>query len=170
MGIRIAGITEDSIVDGEGLRLVLFTQGCPHACPGCHNPETHDLQGGTWLDEEAFLSLIRENPLLDGVTFSGGEPFLQAKELALLAARIRKEFGSRPDFSLMAYTGYTFEELLTRVPSALDFLLELDLLVDGRFIQEKRTLDLLWRGSTNQRILQVPSSLEQKTPVLYMPA
>lgn len=149
--LRLAGIAEDSIVDGPGLRLTLFTQGCPHRCPGCHNPETHALEGGSLYAPDAILARYAENPLLTGVTFSGGEPFLQAGALARLAAAIHARGGT-----VVTYTGYVYEALAARAASDADVarLLEAtDLLIDGPYVQALRSLDLPFRGSSNQRLL-----------------
>ncbi|MBD5626393.1 MAG: 4Fe-4S cluster-binding domain-containing protein [Desulfovibrio sp.] len=149
--LRLAGIVEDSIVDGPGLRLTIFTQGCPHGCPGCHNPETHPVNGGNYHSLDELVARYRENPLLSGVTFSGGEPFLQAQPLALLAARIHALGGT-----VITYTGYIFEELasLARKDAAVAALLDAtDLLIDGPYIEALRSLDIAWRGSSNQRLL-----------------
>lgn len=149
--LRLAGIAEDSIVDGPGLRLTLFTQGCPHHCPGCHNPETHALEGGSLYAPDAILARYAENPLLAGVTFSGGEPFLQAGALARLGAAIRALGGT-----VVTYTGYVYEDLAARAIRDADVarLLEAtDLLIDGPYVQALRSLDLPFRGSSNQRLL-----------------
>lgn len=149
--LRLVGMVDDSIVDGPGLRLTLFTQGCPHHCKGCHNPETHPLDGGSPYSLESILARYEDNPLLSGVTFSGGEPFLQARALALLAGQIHALGGS-----VITYTGYVFEELAIRAEedSAIKALLaETDLLIDGPYVEAKRSLNLPWRGSTNQRLL-----------------
>ena len=153
--IRIAGTIGESIVDGPGMRYVVFTQGCPHHCPGCHNPETHDFAGGTEMTTDGLLADIAKNPFIRAVTFSGGEPFCQPAPLAEIAAALKKQ-----GYHLMSYTGYTFEELLALEDPAVRALLnELDLLVDGRFIEARRNIDLRFRGSENQRILDVPASL-----------
>lgn len=149
--LRLAGIVEDSIVDGPGLRLTLFTQGCPHRCPGCHNPETHPLEGGSLYPLEAIVARYAENPLLAGVTFSGGEPFLQAGPLARLAARIHARGGT-----VITYTGYIYEDLAARAVTDADvarLLDATDLLIDGPYVQALRSLDLPFRGSSNQRLL-----------------
>ncbi|CAM2815056.1 anaerobic ribonucleoside-triphosphate reductase activating protein [Helicobacter burdigaliensis] len=151
--LKLAGIVEESIVDGFGLRYVIFTQGCLHKCKGCQNPHTHDLNGGYLKDSVEILEELRKNPLLKGVTFSGGEPFLQSKNLAVLAKEI-KSFG----LDLTIYSGFTFEELVKKQ----DYyeLLELcDVLIDGRFILEKKDLSLRFRGSTNQRLIDVQKTL-----------
>lgn len=158
--LRVAGTIGESIVDGPGLRYVIFTQGCPHACPGCHNPETHDFAGGTEIDSDVLAADILKNPLLSGVTFSGGEPFCQAEALCAVADAL----GGQK--RLMAYTGYTFEQLLTLPdPFVLRLLSQLDLLVDGRFVEAERNIGLRFRGSENQRVLDVPASLAAGTAV-----
>lgn len=166
--IRVAGITNESIVDGEGLRLVVFAQGCAHACPGCHNPESHSFTGGDFVDEEEIISRIKRNPLLDGITYSGGDPFFQPEAFQKLSRLLRKEvIALDGNFSIMAYTGFTFEELLSKEDVYLPLLREIDILVDGRFIQEERSLSLLFRGSKNQRILDMRRSLAEQRPVLH---
>lgn len=153
--VRIAGRAEESITDGPGIRFVLFTQGCPRACPGCHNPETQSLEGGTDVSIGSILRQIESNPLLSGVTFSGGEPFLQAKPLAELARACR-----RLGLHVMVYSGYLFEELAaSENPDWIALLRVTDTLVDGPYIQSKRSLALRFRGSSNQRILDVRRSL-----------
>ncbi|MDR1360103.1 MAG: radical SAM protein [Deltaproteobacteria bacterium] len=152
--IRVSGVVEESVVDGPGLRYVLFTQGCPHGCPGCHNPETHSLSGGRLLSISSVLAAIRENPLLAGATFSGGEPFLQPDPLCLLAEGIHALGGN-----VAVYTGYTLEalgDLAAGNPSAARLLSLADLLIDGPYVQALRDLDLPFRGSRNQRILERP--------------
>ena len=149
--LRVSGIVEESIVDGPGLRYVIFTQGCTRACPGCHNPQTHPLDGGTLMDTGAIFRRFSENPLLAGITFSGGEPFLQAEALCGLAEAVHAA-----GRNVMAYTGFTFEELLdkARAEPAVARLLELVyLLVDGPYIEALRDLDLPFCGSANQRLL-----------------
>lgn len=147
--IRIAGIEEESIVDGPGIRLVIFTQGCKHNCKDCHNPETHSFQGGYLIDINQIIQMIKENPLLDGITLSGGEPFEQAYECSLLAKKVRGL-----GLNIVTYSGYTFEELL-KVEKFRGLLLETDLLVDGRFEINKKSTLLPFKGSTNQRIIDV---------------
>ena len=153
--LRLAGLVEESCVDGPGLRLTLFTQGCPHHCPGCHNPQTHACEGGYDKDIDEILSLYAENPLLSGITFSGGEPFLQAAPLAALARKIHARGGN-----VMCYTGYVFEDMLDQPlserPGFGELLAETDILVDGPFILALKNGELLFRGSSNQRILDKP--------------
>ena len=151
--INVCGIEPESIVDGPGFRYVVFVQGCPHHCPGCHNPQTHDFNGGTLIDPLCLLPEIDENPLLSGVTFSGGEPFVQPKALLPLAREIKKR-----GLHLLIYSGYTYEQLsaLARTDQAIAELLRLcDTLIDGPYVEEERDLTLQFRGSSNQRILQL---------------
>lgn len=158
MEIRIAGTVEDSIVDGPGLRFVVFVQGCPHRCEGCHNPETHDFSGGRMTDTNALFEQCMEDPLCGGVTFSGGEPFCQPEALYELGSRFKAE-GKH----LMCYSGWTFEELLKKAETEEftgKLLGILDILVDGRFDLAKRSLSLKYRGSANQRLIDVPASLK----------
>ncbi len=165
MEIRIAGTVEDSIVDGPGLRFVVFTQGCPHHCDGCHNPETHDFAGGKVTTTDALFEQCMENPLCSGVTFSGGEPFCQAEALYELGSRF-KSAGKH----LMCYSGWTFEELLAkaqREESVGKLLSIADVLVDGKFDISKRSLSLQYRGSSNQRLINVQESLKTGTTVVY---
>ena len=165
MEIRIAGTVEDSIVDGPGLRFVVFTQGCPHHCDGCHNPETHDFAGGKVTTTYALFEQCMENPLCSGVTFSGGEPFCQAEALYELGSRF-KSAGKH----LMCYSGWTFEELLAkaqREESVGKLLSIADVLVDGKFDISKRSLSLQYRGSSNQRLINVQESLKTGTTVVY---
>ena len=165
MEIRLAGTVEDSIVDGPGLRFVVFVQGCPHHCDGCNNPETHDFSGGKLTDTDALYGQCMENPLCSGVTFSGGEPFCQPEPLYVLGERF-KEAGK----NLMCYSGWTFGELLKKSEHeeyTKKLLGILDILVDGRFDIAKRSLSLQFRGSTNQRLINVPESLKQGCAVEF---
>ena len=151
--LRIAGLAEESIVDGPGLRLAIFVQGCPHGCIGCHNPETHDISGGTETDTLELLKKIKANPMLYGVTFSGGEPFMWGRELAVIA-NAAKEYG----LTVMVYSGYTYEQLAEKAKTERgteDLLCAADYLVDGPFILEQRDLNLKFRGSANQRLLDI---------------
>jgi anaerobic ribonucleoside-triphosphate reductase activating protein len=157
MKVKISNIINDSIVDGPGLRLAIFTQGCVHKCNQCHNPQTHDINGGYHMEIKDILEIINKNPLLDGVTITGGEPFLQSGELSNLAKKI-KELG----LNVMVYTGYTWEELTKDNNLHKDFLEHIDVLVDGRFVSSLKSLDLKYRGSSNQRIINVKKTLELK--------
>ncbi len=160
--LRIAGTIGESIVDGPGLRYVIFTQGCPHGCPHCHNPETHDFSGGQLIDTDTLVQDILKNPILSGVTFSGGEPFCQAETLCAVAD------GLQGKKHLMAYSGYTFEQLLALPdPWVLRLLQKLTTLVDGPFVEAQKGLELRFRGSANQRVLNVPESLAKGQAVWF---
>ena len=152
--LNLAGIIQDSVVDGPGLRTTVFCQGCSRRCPGCQNPDTWAFGQGTDMEAGEVMGVIAGNPICRGVTFSGGEPFAQAADLCVLA-RDLKERG----YEVASYTGFTFEELLDGEPSQRELLNELDVLIDGPFVQAERSLDLRFRGSENQRILNVPASL-----------
>lgn len=165
MDIRIAGAVNDSIVDGPGLRYTVFTQGCPHHCPGCHNPNTHAFDGGRVEDTDALIAAIRENPLLDGLTLSGGEPFCQPEACALLA-----EAAKARGLNVWAYTGYTLETLRAMHDRHIDRLLNsVDVLVDGRFELAERSLDLYYCGSRNQRLIDMNKTKEQGGIILWTP-
>ncbi len=155
MEIRIAGTVDDSIVDGPGIRYTVFVQGCSHHCPGCHNPHTHDFAGGRVVNTEEIVAQMRENPLLDGLTLSGGEPFEQPDACAELA-RQAHALG----LNVWCYTGYKYEQLLAGDASRQALLSELDVLVDGPFLLAERSLDLLYRGSRNQRLIDVHTGRE----------
>lgn len=157
MELRIAGTVNDSIVDGPGIRFTLFVQGCPHNCKGCHNPQTHDFEGGTVATTEELLEKIKDNPLLDGVTFSGGEPFCQAEALAVLGREIKKL-----GLDIITYTGYTFEKLYEdRDQNHWGELLGVtDYLIDGPFILEQKDWEIKFRGSSNQRYIDCQESLK----------
>ena len=165
MIIRLATdkIQSDSIVDGEGIRSVIWTQGCIHNCLGCHNPETHSFQNGISLDVEMVKKKISQLEGQDGVTFSGGDPMEQPEACAELA-KYCKSLG----LNVWCYTGYTFEELLKKkefIPAIMEFLKYIDVLVDGRFILSKKSYDVVFRGSSNQRLIDVAKSLENDTVI-----
>ncbi|TQQ83139.1 anaerobic ribonucleoside-triphosphate reductase activating protein [Peptacetobacter hominis] len=166
MKIRLASkVTFDSIVDGPGLRAVVWTQGCTHNCMGCHNPQTHSLNGGFIEDTDNIVKEIKERKLQRGVTLSGGEPFLQPEAVEDIARKL-KETG----MDVWAFTGFKFEELLN--PSNKNFFINkkllksIDVLVDGKFEIDKRDISLLFRGSSNQRVIDVKRSLKEKRVVL----
>lgn len=163
MEIRLSGIVNDSIVDGPGIRLTVFTQGCPHHCPGCHNPQTHDPQGGYIGDTHMILTALAENPLLDGVTLSGGEPLDQPLACTQIA-----EGAKKLGLNVWVYTGYLWEDIFTKSkPDILRLLTHIDVLIDGTFQMEQRSLELLFCGSKNQRIIDVKKSLETENIVLW---
>ena len=147
MKIRIAGVVPESIVDGEGIRYAIFMQGCNRNCEGCQNPATHPLDGGKIVDTEELIGAIKKNPLLSGITLTGGEPLLQIKP-AIELAKATKNLG----LNVWCYTGYTFEEI---PPDAQELLKYVDVLVDGEFILAQRDLELDFRGSRNQRIIDL---------------
>lgn len=147
--IRVSGIVEESIVDGPGIRFVLFTQGCRHKCKGCHNPQTHSFNGGKLMEVHEIVEMIKSNPLLKGISLSGGDPFEQAEECLVLAKEVKKL-----GLDVLAYTGYRIEELLENEDQR-KLLKEVDILIDGPFILEERTELLKFRGSENQRIINV---------------
>ena len=160
--LNLSGIVTDSIVDGPGIRVSVFGQGCPHHCPGCHNPETWEFGIGADLSEEKVFDIVKSNPLCKGVTFSGGEPFAQAEGFGKLASLL-KESG----YEVASYTGFTFEQLLSGTPAQRALLEKLDVLIDGPFILAERSLELSFRGSKNQRILDVQKSLAEGRAVLH---
>ena len=161
--MRICGLIQDSIVDGPGLRFVCFVQGCPHRCPGCHNPASHDPDGGQELPVEEVARQLLSNPLTDGLTLSGGEPFAQPESCLQLA-----QLAHAHRLTVWTYTGYTLDHLLAQgTPAQLTLLRETDVLVDGPFLQSQRTLSLPFRGSANQRLIQIPASLQSGAAVLW---
>ncbi len=163
MKLRISDYISDSIVDGPGLRLTVFTQGCPHSCVGCHNPQTHDPKGGREIDADEIIVPMAENPLLDGLTLSGGEPFLQSAACAFLAQRAHSL-----GLNVWTYTGYTYEELTDGGrEDFLTLLRETDVLIDGRFLIAERSLEVPFRGSRNQRLIDVKRSLEAGCTIEY---
>ena len=158
--LDLSGIVSDSIVDGPGIRTTIFCQGCPHRCEGCHNPETWEFGCGTPMDEEDILAIVRSNPLCRGVTFSGGEPFAQAEGYSKLA-KLLKEAG----YEVASYSGYTLEQLLRGTKAQQELLKSIDILIDGPFVLAERSLEISFRGSRNQRILDVPESLANRRAV-----
>ena len=156
--MRIAGLVQDSIVDGRGMRFVVFTQGCPHNCEGCHNPDTHDPTGGREMAVDDVIKDLLSNPMTDGVTLSGGEPFMQPGDCAEIAHAAHEN-----GLNVWTYTGYTFEKLLEFSEENADItalLSETDILIDGPFILAQRSMGTPWRGSRNQRLIDVKKSLD----------
>ena len=165
MQIRIAGVEPESIVDGPGYRFAVFTQGCPHGCPECHNPETHDADGGRVTDTQEIIAQLGKNPLVRGVTLSGWEPMLQAAALCEIAQAAREK-----GLNVWCYTGFTLEALLTERRADRMRLLELcDFLVDGPFVAALRSLDLLYCGSSNQRLIRMQETLATGKVCLFEP-
>ena len=165
MEIRLAGLEPESIVDGPGYRFTVFVQGCPHNCPGCHNPQTHDFSGGHLADTDDVIAHLGKNPLVRGLTLSGGEPMMQPEPLYLIA-KAAKEKG----MNVWCYTGFTLDELLRENRAdRMRLLSAVDVLVDGPFRSHERSLDLLYRGSKNQRLIDMPATLKSGTIRLYAP-
>ncbi len=163
--IKLAGVVKESTVDGPGFRYTIFTQGCPHNCPGCHNPETHDINGGEWVKIDDIVCDINKNPLLKGVTLSGGDPFIQAKKMAMLVEKL-----DRNRLDVICYTGFDYEYLIKNANENngfLELLKNTDVLIDGKFILNLKSDKLPYRGSLNQRSIDVKKSLEQNKIVLY---
>lgn len=158
MKIRISGIINESIVDGPGIRMAVFAQGCERACPGCHNPQTHALDGGYETTLSEIMQAAGRNPLLRGLTFSGGEPFLQAPAFAVLA-----KLAHAAGLDIVTFTGYTIEEILGHGENSDDgfraLLAQTDILIDGPYIEAQRTYDASFRGSANQRVIDVAATL-----------
>ena len=150
--LRIHSIVQESIVDGPGIRMAVFVQGCPHRCPGCHNPQTHDFGGGHLVSVSSVFEQYKENPLLRGITFTGGEPFCQAEALVALGRLVRQSGGT-----VITYTGYLYEDLLEMAkdhPEIGDLISISDWLIDGPYVESLRSLELDFRGSSNQRIIK----------------
>ena len=157
--IRISGIEPESIVDGEGIRYVIFTQGCPHHCPGCHNPQTHSFDSGKLVSIENILDDIsKRKDWIDGITLSGGEPFCQIGQCSIIAEQAQKM-----GLSVWCYTGYLFEDLYGQGAELLNYI---DVLVDGPFVQAEKSLELDFRGSRNQRVIDIPESLKEGVAIL----
>lgn len=164
MNIRIAGEITESIVDGPGIRYVIFTQGCPHHCEDCHNPETHDYLGGRLVTTEDLIKNIKKYPYMTGLTISGGEPFSQAAALLELIKEFKKIF---PRKNILIYTGYTIEELANNNDQKIIEILSLaDYLVDGQFVKSLKDLTLIFRGSSNQRIINLKKTFEEKKIII----
>ena len=162
MVVRLAAdIQPDSILDGSGIRTVIWFQGCLHNCKGCQNPETHDMNGGIVVDVDELKMKLKNLKYQSGITLSGGDPFFQP-EAALEIARFAKSIG----LNVWAYTGFTYEALLSD-KSRLDLLKYVDVLVDGKFMIDKKSLNCKFRGSTNQRLIDVKKSMEAGGVVLY---
>lgn len=159
VSVRLAGIAYESLVNGPGIRRVLFSQGCKHNCPGCFNPDTHCFDGGELFDADEIVEDIKKNPMLKGVTFSGGDPLEQADKFAYIAKKVKKQ-----GLNIWSYTGYTFEYILKNLNNRHDWkalLDNVDVLVDGKFQSDSKIEELRFRGSKNQRIVNVKESLEK---------
>lgn len=160
--MRYHNITKDDMLNGDGLRVVLWVAGCTHGCPGCQNPITWDINGGLIFDEEAKEEIFHElnKDYVSGITLSGGDPLHpnNREEIGLLIEEIRNHYPSK---TIWLYTGYTFEEI-----SNLTFIKDIDVIVDGRFIKEELDPSLQWKGSRNQRVIDVKKTLRSETVVL----
>lgn len=160
--VRLSGIAYESLVNGPGLRRVFFAQGCGHNCKGCFNPSTHDFKGGQLKNIDDLVWNVAENPMIKGITFSGGDPFYQAEAFGYMAERI-KDF----KLNIWCYTGYKFEYILNMLgESGMNLLKNIDVLVDGKFEEDKTNSEVRFRGSSNQRIIDVPASLRSKNIIL----
>ncbi len=153
MQIRIASTIAESIVDGPGIRYVVFTQGCPHHCPGCHNPSTHDFNQGKLIEIDELINDMKKYPYMSGLTISGGEPF--AQDVALLEL-INKYHQLYKNKNILIFTGYTYEELKEKHSNIVEEIFaKIDYLIDGRYVASLRDLSLVYRGSSNQRIIDM---------------
>ena len=153
--ISILDIVEDTTVDGPGFRTTIYCAGCPNRCPGCHNPQSWDIANGREVEVEEILEVILADPFAD-VTFSGGDPMFQPQGFAALARAIKE----RSNKNIWCYTGYLFEQVIEN-PAQRELLELVDVLVDGRFVEALMDDQLHFRGSSNQRIIDVPASLEK---------
>lgn len=151
MKVRLAGVIETSINNGEGIRKVIFAQGCKHHCKGCFNPNTHDFNGGYECDTEKIIKRINSDYMIDGVTFSGGDPFEQAEAFAHIAKNINK------DLTIWCYTGYTLQQIIDNIdrPGWKELITNIDVLVDGKFEEDKKDRNLKYKGSSNQNIIEL---------------
>lgn len=162
--IRLAGIAYESLVNGPGMRRVFFSQGCNHNCKGCFNPDTHDFSGGEERDMDELIEDVLDNPIIKGVTFSGGDPMERAEEFAYMAKKFREN-----GLNVWSFTGYTFEYILEHLDDRIgwrEFINNIDVLIDGRFDETKMDDGIRFRGSSNQRIINVKESLDKGEIVL----
>lgn len=165
--MKIAGFYDESISNGLGWRAVLFVSGCPHHCPGCHNKEAQDFNYGKEFNEEEILKRIKENSILNGITISGGEPLCK-ENISEVLKFIKDVKEIRPEFNVWCYSGYTLDQLIDRNDEETNKCLnEIDVLVDGRFVEAKKDPTLKFRGSSNQRILDLKPSLQTHKFIEY---
>ena len=165
--MKIAGFYDESISNGEGWRAVLFVSGCPHHCPGCHNQEAQDFNYGTEFNKQEILERIKENSILNGITLSGGEPLCK-ENIKEVHNFIKDVKAIKPNFNIWCYSGYTLDELLARNDEDTNNCLnDIDVLVDGEFKLDKKDPTLKFRGSSNQRILDVKNSLKTHQFIEY---
>lgn len=164
MSIRLAGIASESIVDGPGIRFVIFTQGCPHRCLGCHNPETHNFEDGYLETIDNLVNKFKSYPYMSGLTISGGEPFVQPLEILLIINEYKKIY---PQKNIMIFTGYKIEELFNKNDPIINEIIDkIDYLVDGKFVLNLRDISLHFRGSSNQRIIDIKKSKESGSIII----
>ena len=166
--IRLSGIAYESLVNGPGLRRVFFSQGCKHNCKGCFNPETHSFELGEEKDMDELIEDVINSPFIKGVTFSGGDPLEQADKFAYMAKKLNDIIKYR-DFNIWCYTGYKFEYILNNLDERLgwkELINNIDVLVDGKFEEDKKEEGLKFRGSSNQRIIDIKESLKSKKIVV----
>ncbi|MEF9952679.1 MAG: anaerobic ribonucleoside-triphosphate reductase activating protein [Clostridium sp.] len=161
MKVNIAGIKKESIVDGPGIRYVIFAQGCKHNCRGCHNPSTHSFEMNQQMDVDSLIDEIKGLKHIDGVTFSGGDPFYQPNEFAYIAKALKEN-----NIHIISYSGFTYEGLIKREESR-ELLENIDVLIDGPFIENKKSLKVAFRGSTNQRIVDVKESIKSNRVITF---
>lgn len=161
--MRYHNITKDDMLNGDGLRVVLWVSGCTHACPGCHNPITWDIEGGIEFSEEAEMELFGalSKPYISGITFSGGDPLhpKNRKEIKRLIKKVKEKF---PQKTIWLYTGFLWEEIKDE-----EYIKDVDVLVDGRFIEDLKDEKLYWKGSSNQRVIDVKKTLSSGEVVLH---
>lgn len=169
--LRVAGFVPESIVDGPGFRYTIFTQGCYHDCEGCHNPQTHSPEGGEFVSIDTIIKRILENPMLRGITLSGGEPFLQAETLSILIDKLKAAYKKlNRKLDIMCYTGYTINQIediinnrnnnheIHKSDAYKNLLIRCDYIMDGKFIPDKQSLECKWRGSSNQRMWKITNT------------
>ncbi|WP_027632541.1 anaerobic ribonucleoside-triphosphate reductase activating protein [Clostridium hydrogeniformans] len=164
--IRLSGMIHESLVNGPGIRRVFFSQGCTHNCKGCFNKETHSFYGGEEFLMDKLIEDVRINPIISGITFSGGDPMEQADKFSYMAKKFREL-----NLSIWCYTGYTFEALMDKVEednNIKELLYNIDVLIDGRFCEENQVEGLKYRGSSNQRVIDIKKTLSSGEVSLYI--
>ncbi len=166
MKLKINNYISESYVDGPGIRFTVFTQGCIHNCPGCHNPQTHDFNKGVYFDNEKIVELMNKNPLIEGLTLSGGDPLMQIDECLDLAKMVKNQ---DKNYDIVLYTGYTFEQIIEmgkKNDNLMELLKYIDYLIDGPFILKLRDLELNYCGSSNQRVIDVQKTLKENKIII----
>lgn len=163
--VRLSGIIYESLTNGPGMRRVLFAQGCKHDCKECFNPHTHDFEGGQVFQIKELVDDVNKNPLIKGVTFSGGDPLEQGESFAKIAKELKNL-----NKNIWCYTGYTFEYILENKNKRAgwnELLNNIDVIVDGKFDIDKKDEKLKYRGSSNQRIIDVQKSLKENKVIEF---